>query len=72
MSDVGQPERQARERVVRLFSKRLDYDYLGNREYWNNANVEVGLLQKHLLTWETYLTTAEGSWAALKDLARRR
>ena len=29
MSDVGQPERRAQERVVKLLHERLDYDYLG-------------------------------------------
>ena len=33
MSDVGQAERRAQDRVVKLFRERLGYDYLGNWEY---------------------------------------
>ena len=33
MSDVGQLERKAQERVVKLFSDQLGYEYLGNWEY---------------------------------------
>jgi type I restriction enzyme R subunit len=44
MSDVGQPERRAQERVVKLFTERLHFDYLGNWEYRENSNVEVDLL----------------------------
>ena len=38
MSDVGQIERKAQERVVGLFRDRLGYDYLGNWEYRGNAD----------------------------------
>lgn len=49
MSDVGQIERKAQERVVMLFQDRLGYDYLGNWEYRDgNANVEVDLLTQNL------------------------
>ena len=49
MSNVGQVERKAQERVVKLFRERLDYDYLGNWEYRDgNSNVEVGLLTANL------------------------
>lgn len=49
MSDVGQIERHAQNRVVKLFKDRLDYDYLGNWEYReNNSNVEQGLLIQNL------------------------
>ncbi len=33
MSDVGQIERKAQERVVKLFSEKLRFDYLGSWEY---------------------------------------
>jgi type I restriction enzyme, R subunit len=49
MSDVGQPERKAQDRVVTLFRDLLGYEYLGNwgfRE--NNLNVEVELLAQNL------------------------
>lgn len=49
MSDVGQIERKAQDRVVRLFREQLDYDYLGN---WENrdssSNIERQLLIQNL------------------------
>lgn len=49
MSDVGQTERKAQNRVVALFRDKLGYDYLGN---WasrdGNANIDVGLLTQNL------------------------
>jgi type I restriction enzyme R subunit len=49
MSDVGQIERKAQERVVRLFGDQLGYEYLGNWEYREgNANVEADLLVQNL------------------------
>src|SRR4051812_41404410 len=49
MSNVGQIERKAQEKVIRLFKEHLDYEYLGNwghRE--RNSNVEVELLTRNL------------------------
>lgn len=49
MSDVGQIERKAQERVVKLFCDQLNYEYLGNWEYREgNVNVETGLLVQNL------------------------
>lgn len=50
MSKVGDIERTAQNRIVRLFqSKELDYTYLGNwEERENNSNIEVTLLRKYL------------------------
>ena len=49
MSDVGQIERLAQNRVVKLFKEQLGYDYLGNWEYREgNSNVEVDLLTQNL------------------------
>jgi len=48
MSDVGQPERRAQERVVKLLHERLKYDYLGNWESRENSNIEVELLWQNL------------------------
>jgi type I restriction enzyme R subunit len=49
MSDVGQVERKAQERVVRMFRDQLGYEYLGNWEYREaNANIEVDLLTQNL------------------------
>jgi len=49
MSDVGQVERRAQERVVKLFKERLGYEYLGSWEYReDNSNVEMSLLFQNL------------------------
>ena len=49
MSDVGQIERFAQNRVVKLFKEQLGYDYQGNWEYREgNSNIEVGLLTQNL------------------------
>ncbi len=49
MSDVGQVERKAQERVVKLFQEQLHYDYLGNWEYRDsNSNIEQQLLIQNL------------------------
>lgn len=49
MSNVGQIERKAQDRVVALFKKNLGYDYLGEWEYREgNSNVEVELLAQNL------------------------
>src|SRR5664279_6537857 len=49
MSDVGQIERNAQERVVGLFRDSLGFDYLGNWEYRDGtSNVEVEVLTQNL------------------------
>jgi type I restriction enzyme R subunit len=49
VSNVGQIERQAQDRVVQLFRDSLEFDYLGNWEYREgNANVEADLLVQNL------------------------
>jgi len=49
MSDVGQIERKAQNRVVQLLQDDLEYDYLGNWEYRDgNSNVEDELLRASL------------------------
>ena len=49
MSDVGQVERIAQNRVVKLFAESLGYEYLGNWEYRSgNANIETELLAQNL------------------------
>lgn len=49
MSNVGQLERVAQDRVIQLFTERLGYKYLGNWEYREgNSNVEVGLVSQNL------------------------
>jgi len=49
MSNVGQIERRAQERVVKLFRDTLDYDYLGNwHERGENSNVDAQMLGSNL------------------------
>lgn len=49
MSNVGQVERKTQDRVVKLLSERLGYEYLGNWEdRIGNSNVEVHYLRPFL------------------------
>ncbi len=49
MSDVGQIERKAQDRVVGVFRDQLHYEYLGNWEYREgNSNIEGDLLVQNL------------------------
>ncbi|AOY74697.1 type I restriction endonuclease subunit R [Clostridium formicaceticum] len=49
MSKVGQRERETQDRVVKLFTKKLGYAYLGNwHERENNKNIEEEYLRKYL------------------------
>lgn len=48
MNDVGQIERKAQDRVVRLFVEQLGYEYGGNREDVDNANIDQDLLRQNL------------------------
>lgn len=49
MSNVGQQERKAQNRVVDLFMNRLGYEYGGNLEDQDNTNVDETLLRQNLL-----------------------
>ena len=49
MSKVGQIERLTQNRIVKLFTRELDYTYLGNWEdRTNNRNIEEALLTSYL------------------------
>ena len=49
MSDVGQIERKAQDRVVKLFAESLGYEYLGSWEAREgNSNVEIQMLEMNL------------------------
>ena len=46
---VGQIERVTQDRIVKLFQKRLNYEYLGNWEDRpDNSNIEEGMVRKYL------------------------
>jgi type I restriction enzyme R subunit len=68
MTTVGQRERRTQNRVVELFHKQLDYDYLGNwEERENNSNIEEAILRKYL-TKKGYSQTLTGK--AIYELIR--
>lgn len=68
MSDVGQREREAQNRVVKLFCDRLGYRYLGNRQHrGDNRNVEEDDLRAWLKKRGTSETLIE---RALHKLGR--
>ena len=49
MSDIGKKERETQNRIIKLFQKELEYEYLGNwEERENNSNVEEELLTAYL------------------------
>jgi type I restriction enzyme R subunit len=49
MSKVGKKERVTQNRIIKVFSKKLDYTYLGNWEdREGNDNIEEDLLSEHL------------------------
>lgn len=48
MSNVGQPERESQNRIVKLFREKLNYTYLGNWEDRDNKNIEEEYLRKYL------------------------
>lgn len=49
MSNVGQKERETQNRVVEHFRDRLKYEYGGNLEDQDNANIDEALLRQNLL-----------------------
>lgn len=68
MTTVGQRERRTQNRVVELFHKQLDYEYLGNwEERENNSNIEEANLRKYL-TKRGYSQTLTGK--AIYELTR--
>ena len=49
MTDVGQIEKLAQNRVIKLFKDELDYTYLGTREDRpDNRNIDEDLFTKYL------------------------
>lgn len=49
MSSIGQIERATQNWLVQLFTKQLQYRYLGNWEERGGSNIEEGLLRSYLL-----------------------
>lgn len=50
MPNIGDPEAFAQERVVKFFSDKLHYKFLGNLKDNDNSNIIVDLLKKNLLS----------------------
>lgn len=48
MDNVGQPERETQNRIVKLFRDKLKYTYLGNWEDRENKNIEEEYLRSYL------------------------
>jgi type I restriction enzyme R subunit len=48
MSSIGKAERATQDRVIKLFSERLGYRYMGDRTDLNNSNIETSVLTKWL------------------------
>lgn len=48
MSGVGQIERKSQDRVVKFFQERLDYEYGGNLEAFQNSNIDEDSLTHYL------------------------
>ncbi len=72
MAKVGQVERKTQNRIVKLFSKRLQYDYLGNwEERENNSNIEEELLRANLQKRKYSDTLIKKAISELKKTANR-
>ncbi len=48
MTAVGQKEKATQDRVIRFFTDKLGYEYLGNWRQRENSNIEENLLRKYL------------------------
>ena len=49
MINIGKPERETQDRVIKLFRDELGYQYLGDWQYQDgNSNIEEGLLTAYL------------------------
>ena len=48
MSTIGKAERATQDRVIKLFTERLGYRYMGDRTDLNNSNIETSVLTKRL------------------------
>ena len=72
MAKVGQLERKTQNRIVKLFSERLKYEYLGNWEdRENNSNIEEDLLRAYLQKKKYSDTLIKKAISDLKKTANR-
>ena len=61
MTEVGQRERNTQERVLRFFTDKLGYQYLGNWRHRDNSNIETELLKEYLKEQSFSETVIEGT-----------
>jgi len=61
MTEVGQRERNTQERVLRFFTDKLGYRYLGNWRHRDNSNIETELLKEYLKEQSFSETVIEGT-----------
>ena len=66
MSDIGEIEKRAQRRVVKLFRDELEYEYLGDLSDGDNHNIIEGQLEQFLFAYQGYGEREDGS-----DLMRR-
>ncbi len=69
MTDVGQRERNTQERVIRFFTQKLGYQYLGNWRQRDNSNIEKELLRKYLKEQSNTETAIENTLFELEKVA---
>ena len=69
MTEVGQRERNTQERVLRFFTEKLGYQYLGNWRHRDNSNIEDELLKEYLKEQSTSETAIENTIFELERVA---
>ena len=69
MTNVGQRERNTQERVLRFFTQKLGYKYLGNWRQRDNSNIEKELLRKYLKEQSSTETSIENVIFELEKVA---
>ena len=70
MDNIGKPERETQNRVIKLFRDELNYEYLGDwHERENNSNIEETLLSEYLTRSGYNAAQISGAIKKLKDAA---
>ena len=69
MTDVGQRERATQERVIKFFTQKLGYQFLGNWRQRDNSNIEKEPLREYLERQNYSETAIESTVFELEKLA---
>ena len=70
MTAIGAPEKATQDRVIKLFTDKLGYTYLGNwKDRAGNSNVEEALLSQHLISAGYSVAQTQKAIHALKTEA---